>query len=188
MLHEIWKPVVGYEGLYEVSNLGRVKSHYGKNITGARILRQLPNANGYLRCRLYKAKRVKDRAVHSLVLEAFVCKRPTDEHQGAHKNGNRSDNTLENLYWATPLENMRDRDAHGNTAAGTRNGYAKLTDDAVRFIRENYNWQKTSRSNSRMLAEKFGVSMHAICEVVRKKTWENVPDARQALAELKGEK
>lgn len=101
---EIWKPVVGHEGRYEVSNLGNLR--FAHNL---RAKRTHPNPSGYMMCTL-EGKLV---TVHKCVLTAFVGPRPTPKHQAAHGNGISIDNRVENLRWATPLENSADKYVHG---------------------------------------------------------------------------
>ena len=109
---EIWKPVKDYEGLYEVSNLGRVKS-FISNRRGQKnppisnkILKQSCGRDGYLRVRLTgHDKKLRMWFVHRLVMISFVGKE-TDRPQVNHINGIKIDNRLENLEWVTGTENM----------------------------------------------------------------------------------
>ena len=113
MNNEIWKDVLGYELVYQVSNLGRVKriAHY-KNTYSGRVLTQNLDNKGYLRVHLSKNNKSINRSIHQLVLEAFVGPKP-DGLQGRHLNGNRLDNQLINLQWGTPSENQKDSIRHG---------------------------------------------------------------------------
>ena len=95
-IQEIWKDVVGYEGLYQVSNLGQVKTHQ-------KILKQY--GDRYSRVGLYKNKRQINCVVHRLVAIAFIPN-PLRLPQVNHKNGIRSDNRAENLEWVTNRENV----------------------------------------------------------------------------------
>ena len=119
MTDEIWKPVVGFEGLYEVSDQGRVRSLPRKGASGSRYY-----GGGYLKGHALKwghiyvtlrrpgAKAYKN-SVHRIVLEAFVGPCP-EGMEGCHNNGNAGDNRLENLRWDTHSENMKDVVRHGN--------------------------------------------------------------------------
>ena len=98
MTDEVWKPVVGFEGKYEVSNMGRVRSLIG----GSRVLRQQRLHSGYTEVILVG----NHRRVHRLVLEAFVGPRP-DGYQCDHINTVRDDNRIENLRWVTASANQR---------------------------------------------------------------------------------
>ncbi|EKN4745018.1 NUMOD4 motif-containing HNH endonuclease [Yersinia enterocolitica] len=133
---EEWKPVLGYEGRYEISNLGRVRtlSTYRINYFH-KVLHTFTQNKGYqyITLRNVKGGR-KTFAIHRLVLEAFVEPCP-DGKQVAHWNGDPSDNRVENLRWATSKENIADRARHGRTAFGERAGSAKLDRKAVKTIK-----------------------------------------------------
>lgn len=94
-----WRPVVGYEGLYEVSDQGRVR-RAGRR----RYLRQAPNARGYLWVKLYGGEKARNHRVHVLVAAAFIGPRPagfTVDHLDEHKRHS----WVENLEYAGRLEN-----------------------------------------------------------------------------------
>lgn len=116
---EIWKPIVGYEEFYDVSNLGRVRNkgwRHGQHKSYI-IMKQQYNKGGYLIVKLTKNKSVKICLVHRLVYEAFVGKLPKFEHKGKghchemfeinHKDENKENNHIENLELITRLENIR---------------------------------------------------------------------------------
>lgn len=116
---EIWKPVLGFEGLYEVSDQGRIKTvgrtmirSNGRPTTIRESLRSLsPNHKGYPKVTLWKDGKLVTRVVHRLVLESFVGPRP-DGMECRHLNGNRQDARLSNLAWGTPMENAADKFDH----------------------------------------------------------------------------
>ena len=99
-MKEIWKDIKDYEGLYQVSNLGRVK-----RITTGRVLKPLKHANGYLMVKLSKNSIVYTKTVHRLVAEAFI---PNPEHKSEinHIDENKTNNTVSNLEWMTRKENI----------------------------------------------------------------------------------
>lgn len=96
---EEWRPVVDWEERYEVSNLGRVR-----RLATGRIMRFARHVAGYSNVGLSPG--VNTRTVHRLVGEAFLGPRPSG-HQINHKNGDKTDNRLENLEYVTPSENVR---------------------------------------------------------------------------------
>lgn len=109
---EIWKSIPGYEGTYEVSNLGRIRSldridNLGRSKKGV-ILALVPQPNGRLGVNL----RGKNHKVHVLVLTAFKGPRPRGM-EGCHGDGNHTNNKLDNLRWDTRSSNTKDSVKHG---------------------------------------------------------------------------
>ena len=103
---EHWKAITGYEGLYEVSDLGRVKSlnynHTGKE----KILKPQKTNNGYLRVDLCKDGKLKHSKVHRLVAEAFIPN-PNNLETVNHKDEVKTNNTVSNLEWMSRVDNKR---------------------------------------------------------------------------------
>lgn len=128
-MSEIWKDIEGYEGLYQVSNQGRIKRLAGKveNKNGGmrffpENVRKPINVHGYLYCDLYKDNKECRKAIHRLVASAFIDN-PENKPQVNHINGNKLDNRAENLEWCTQSENnlhafslglMKAYDRHGD--------------------------------------------------------------------------
>lgn len=109
MKKEYWKPVVGYEGLYEVSNLGKVKSldkydSIGRFIKG-KILKVSDNGVGYMFICLSKGNKRQCKYVHRMVAEAFLPN-PNNLPQVNHKDENKLNNCVENLEWCTNEYNI----------------------------------------------------------------------------------
>ncbi|GMK40905.1 HNH endonuclease [Paenibacillus sp. CCS19] len=109
---EEWLPVVGYEELYAVSNLGRVKHLSNSAKCKERILKPQLQRDGYLRVTLSKKGQKKRVAIHRLVMIAFIPN-PEDKEQVNHLDGNKLNNKLINLQWVTPKENIAHAFAHG---------------------------------------------------------------------------
>lgn len=114
-MSEIWKDIEGYEGIYQASNLGRVKSlertfqnkHESKPRTlPERVLSPSDNKAGYLTVALSREGKLKYFYVHRLVLNSFT-KNNCGKEQCNHKNGDKHDNRLENLEWLSPSDNLK---------------------------------------------------------------------------------
>lgn len=99
--------VIGYEGLYKVSNYGRVKSLNFNHTKQEKILKFDKNKSGYLLVTFHKDGKVKKFSVHRLVALHFIQNdNPTEKIQVNHKDENKENNTVENLEWVTPKENL----------------------------------------------------------------------------------
>jgi NUMOD4 motif/HNH endonuclease len=137
---ERWLPVRGWEGLYEVSDLGRVRSLRRKGGNnrwyGGKVL--VPYLHkGYPVVPLCRGGTRTMAQVHRLVLEGFTGPCPPGM-MACHANGNPGDPGAANLRWDTAAGNMRDQYRHGTRARGMRHGHAKLDDEAVTEIRRRY--------------------------------------------------
>ena len=174
---ERWLPVVGWEGLYEVSSWGRVKSLARGRANGPtgslrqypeRIKKLVSSRNGYLYVTLYKNGVGTCRTVHSLVAEAFIGSRPKGM-EVRHGSANRTDNQANKLCYGTPAENAADRDRDGTTAKGERNGNAKLTSEQVLYVRQQL--ENATRGTAARLARELGVNRSTIGCIKRCRTW-----------------
>lgn len=120
MINEIWKPVVGYEGLYEVSNLGRIKS-LGNTLGPSRfngketILKCEQGSFGHCRVQLRKDRKYKHHFVHRLVAIAFIPN-PDQLPIINHKDCNPLNNSVDNLEWCTQRYNATYADARKRSA------------------------------------------------------------------------
>lgn len=103
MKQEIWQDIKGWEGYYQVSNIGRVKSLY-EDVE--KILKQ--KERRYLSVCLFKDKKRKYVNVHRLVAQNFIPN-PNNKGEVNHKNGIKTDNRVENLEWSTRSENSKHR-------------------------------------------------------------------------------
>ena len=165
MSAEIWKDVVGYEGLYMVSNLGRIKSlertvntKRGAKRYKSKILTQTTAITGYLQVRFHNSDGGKTFLVHRIVAKSFL---PNPSHLSIvnHKNGIKSDNALSNLEWVTYSQNLNHALQNG------LNAKTKILSDSVREeIRNVYSSSKISQAK---LADKYGVSQNTISKIVR---------------------
>lgn len=106
MAKEIWKPITNYEFLYEVSNLGNIKSLFYKTTRKERILKPYANSKGYNQVRLCSNGKNTKYLVHRLVAFAFI-NNIENKPQINHINGVKNDNNINNLEWATGSENQK---------------------------------------------------------------------------------
>lgn len=169
---EEWKDIKGFEGFYQISNLGRVKSLVRKGTPKEIILKQQTNAYGYWQVGLRKPKmQIKFRRPHRLVAEAFIPKVEGKNYIN-HKNGIKKDNRIENLEWCTFKENS---DHAWRTGLidnrGENMGWAKLTQQQVNEIRSKYIPRKYSM---RKLAKEYKVSYGAINAIINNKNWRTI--------------
>src|SRR5574343_436118 len=165
-MEEIWKDIVGYEGLYQVSNLGNIKSlpkqwkcggsnaplkefsHNGK------ILKPLLSSNGYCGVCLYKNNKVSRLSVHRTVADAFIDNFG-NKPQVNHINGIKTDNRAENLEWATNSENMNP----GSGLKGEKNHSSKFLNSEVVELRKLIN---SKLYTQKQLASVYGVTQATI--------------------------
>ena len=177
---EEWRPVVGWEGYYSVSSLGRVRSETrrghntkpgrARRLTG-KVKRPSQSAWGYLQARMTRGGVPTQKMVHRLVVEAFIG--PVEKgFQVDHKNGIKTDNRVENLEIVTPKQNVRHCHATGLTLNhGETHCDAKLTFDDVRDIR-----RRAGTVSQADMAREYGVDASCISRIVSRKAWRNVPD------------
>ncbi len=173
---EIWKDIDGYEGIYAVSNMGRVKSlsrkKYARGIlyrgtTEEIILKYTLNGNGYPKFGLMKDRKVTQKMVHRLVAIAFIPN-PNNHPVVNHKNGDKKDFSIENLEWCTHKENITHSVLNGWSPIGERVHTSKLKLHQVAEIRTLY---KAGNDSYYSLARAYGVSFGLIGAIVRGEKW-----------------
>lgn len=167
-----WRAVVGWEGLYEVSDLGMVRSlrcGMGKRSRPRPLKQAIVNKYQAVTLSRPGAKR-KTVLVHTLVLTAFVGPRPHDK-EAAHEDGVRTNNALGNLSWKTHLENCDDRDRHGHQPKGERCHQHKLTADQVRRVRDIC---RARSMTQRDLANSLGVTQGTVSHIATGRNWSHL--------------
>ncbi len=167
---ENWKPVVGYESLYEVSDQGRVKTLHRRG-TPAKILKQKPiKRHSTISLRNTNIKGGKSRCIQvaRLVLAAFVGPCPP-EMEGAHNDGNGLNNSRSNLRYDTHLNNMRDKHRHGTNykPLGELHHLHILTEAEVSEI-------FSSAARQMELAELYQVNQATISDIKTGRTWSHI--------------
>lgn len=167
---EIWKDVPGYEGLYQASDKGRLKSF----IKQERILKgSICKKKGYVHVSLHKNNKRKSLRMHQVIMMTFVGKPPLGK-EVCHKDGNPSNNELSNLYYGTRVENQADCTRHGTRylpiTLGELNPRARLDSYDVQLIRLFYEIGLQIKT----LAEIWEVSTSAISKIVNGRTWLHV--------------
>lgn len=176
-MEEIWRDIPGLVGLYQASNLGRIRSverevaisrrrnrgQFIRRIRG-RILRPAVHSGGYLFVNLDRKHMGKP--VHQLVAMAFHGM-PPEQSEVLHINGNRKDNRVDNLRYGTRSENMHDLYFQQGKV-----GRGKLTMVDVQEIR----MKLDSGAAGQSLAKKYGVSDSTISRIKRKESFSWLPD------------
>jgi hypothetical protein len=156
---ERWKPVSEYEGLYEVSDLGRVRT-----IKSGWIKTQTMNKRDRrLYMLLWKNNIYQLFKVHRLVLFTFVGLPPRG-HEACHNDGDPHNNKLDNLRWDTPANNQADRVKHGTSNRGEQCGTSKLTQTEVKAIRADTRKQK-------YIAAEYGIQQSQVSRIKNLKRW-----------------
>jgi hypothetical protein len=177
-VQEEWRPALDWPE-YHVSDQGRVKTlkrlmmrKNGRPLwVKERILKPRPHVeSGYLNYWLSVNGKKRSVGAHALVLEAFVGPCP-EGMEARHLDGNKLNNSRENLCWGTHGENMEDQKRHGTHApmVGTSNPNARLTEDDVRRIRSIADTR--SRAD---IAREYGVTPALISQIVRGIRWKHV--------------
>jgi len=164
---ESWKEVVGYEGWYEISDLGRTKRiKAATNTYAGRILKPGLDGDGYHKVSLSKAGDIRSVKVHKMVITAFIGPRPEGK-QINHIDGDKSNNRLDNLEYVTQSENMLHAYKIGlESQRGEKNNYSKLTEENVHEIR-----RLVGEESQKSMAKRFGVAQETINGVVKGRNW-----------------
>lgn len=165
---EEWRPVVGYEGKYSVSSLGRVRSNRWEtpglptrkpgvtrtHVTPGKLLAPGLGSNGYLLVSLYLNGKLTTHPLHHVVAAAFLGPKPAGLNV-LHDDDVRTNNVASNLYYGTQAQNIHDI---------SRNGNRRVTQDDVRHIRT----QREAGVSLGVLAKQYGVSNDYIGLITRR--------------------
>lgn len=162
-----WKPIPGWNGEYEASDDGQVRSwlngRWGLADTPRVLKQRAASGTGYM----VVALRQRKHGVHRLVALAHIGPPPRADMEVAHLNGRRSDNRVSNLMWATRKENAGHRLLHGTDLRGAKHPSAKITEAQASEIRRRW----AAGESSPVLGREFGMSRGNIMRIVRGKSW-----------------
>jgi hypothetical protein len=167
---EIWRTVADYPD-YSVSNHGRVRRDTAAGGTYPGKLLKLKSTGRYLYVTFLDPDgRHRTQLIHRLVLAAFVGDPPTSMHQGAHWDGNTSNNRTDNLRWATPKENMEDRNRHGRTSRGHGHSGSALEVSDILAIRE----MRAAGHQAKVICDRFKLPRHVVTDICVGRSWMHV--------------
>lgn len=176
---EVWKDIEGYEGIYQVSNLGRVKgverlilSEKRENfLVSERLFSLVTSGNGYSTLVLSKNNTVKRFYVHRLVAQAFIPN-PKNKRVVNHKNGVKTDNQVGNLEWNTYKENLHHAIRLGLIDSNNeKNNASKLKKEDVLEIRRLFDNKIISQKEISVI---FNISKTQVHVIVKRKQWTHI--------------
>jgi Mor family transcriptional regulator len=181
MENEIWKSVVGYEGWYEVSSFGSVRSvdrtvihgRYGPSKQKGKVLSHVVNHFGYCMVVLTRQRNRKMITVHKLVVDAFIPN-VNGSTQVDHLDADKQNNRLSNLERVTNLENNRRARAKHIYPEGERVHTAKLTAEKVIRMRKQFDAGATSSA----LSKEYQIDASHIGKICRRLKWKHVKDEK----------
>lgn len=175
---ETWFDIPNWEGLYQVSNLCRIKSlpRYRRcgldsgYVTKEKIMAHVDDKQGYKIIRFSKDGIPKAMKVHRIIAETFIPN-PFNKKEVNHINGIKFDNIVENLEWATSSENRLHAFDIGLQPKGNLHPCTKLSEQVVREIRmkyhkDNYGYKK--------IAKEYNVTPSNIQRIINRKTWNHI--------------
>ncbi len=179
---EIWRDIPGWKGMYQASNLGRIKSlaRYIVTVKGTKypieekILKGHVDTKGYIQVEFKRNRRRHIIALHRLIALAFIPN-PENKPQINHINGNKTDNRIENLEWCTGSENVRHawNNRLNHALHGEQHPNAKLTNEQAKWVKEHY-IPRDKEYGVNAMARKFNVSTTPIYNILKKKGWKHI--------------
>ena len=173
LVTELWRDIAAYQGLYQVSNLGRIKRLAGSYGTKEDRLLSPTLNDGYPRVTLFKQGKGRSHFVHVLIAEAFIG--PRHGHlEVNHIDGNKENNLLSNLEYVTPSSNRLHAYQKGlidiRNRQGSRNANAKLSETEAKQIRD----RLATGESVNALARQHQVSWDTIADIRDQMTWTHI--------------
>lgn len=160
---EIWKDVVGYEGKYQVSNLGRLRSRF-------KIRNPVKRKDGYWHAKLRIKGVEKVKLIHRLVAESFLIGRP-DQLEVNHKDGDRANSNLSNLEWVTRGENAKHAFKFlGKSNRGEKNPRNKIPESEIKLLRT----FKNNKASREFFSKRYGILPSSVTGIINRRTWKHV--------------
>lgn len=171
VMEEIWKAASGWEGFYEVSNMGRARSldRLARHAKGGyqkikgQLLKNCYHDFGYVVWGFSANGKQKAVYAHIVMLETFKGKSPCGM-QACHNDGNPRNCRIDNLRWDTVQSNNDDKKIHGTTGRGTKNAGSKLTESDVIAIRN-------AKGVNREIAKPYGIHPDTVSLIKRRRRW-----------------
>jgi hypothetical protein len=170
---ERWRAAEGFEGFYEVSDLGNVRRIAAGQGTRTGLVKLQKNQDGYIHNRLCMNGKCRTVAIHRLVVKAFIGPIP-EKGCVNHLDGNTSNNRIDNLEITTNAGNIQHAVKYlgyrGTSHPGMKNPIAKLTDDQVLEMRA----APIKRGTATAFAKKFGISIALADKIIKGKAWKHL--------------
>lgn len=162
---EEWRDIPGYEGYYQVSNIGRIK-----RISTDHILKPWCSKRGVKSVNLCKMNTCRTTRVHVIVASTFIGEKPKGM-EICHNNGDCTDNRLENLRYDTHKNNELDKKKHGTSQVGENHGMSKLNNIQVKSIRH---FLKLGYLSIKDIASVFDISTFIVWSISKNKLWKHI--------------
>lgn len=167
------REIPGFDA-YEITDAGEVfRNRDGMRLSPTRT------TSGYLRFNLYADRKRHSITAHSLVLLTFGGPRPPGMHI-AHLNGDRTDNRLANLVYATPHANEAMKRSHGTSPQGERHGSAKLTEEVVAMVRALPRDRRGRIVGMFTIAKRIGVDPVTLRRAITGKSWGHITERKES--------
>lgn len=179
---EVWKDIPGFEGYYQASNMGRVKSLVRKGRKSEVILKGSSNNIGYMLVQLRNEEvNRKSLLVHRVIMMTFEPRDDADEMEVNHKDLNILNNALFNLEWTTCTENKahyhkseKFKEAIKKTPQGSSHHLAVMTDEKVIELRRRWKEVEGAYGQRAKLAEEFGIGYATVQQITDGITWKHL--------------